>query len=246
MPFTFSHPAAAIPLKALIKRLSLPALIFGSIAPDFEYFFRMKSKYSHTLGGMLWFDLPLTLALLFLFYTVIREPFINALPLPLRARFADILAFDLQTAFRKDWFIIYISAILGSFTHILWDGFTHANGYFVERLPLLNLPVTDGFPIYRLFQYFSTLLGFAVISVFIFKLPEKECSEKATFSYWILSGLIMLPLFLLFNFYIWKGFNSFWHYSIIFLSSFFCAITLAAIIFKAKKVFSTDMKLPHP
>ena len=57
MPFTFSHPAIILPLKKLPKKyISMTGLIVGSIAPDFEYFLRMKSKYSHTMSGILWYD----------------------------------------------------------------------------------------------------------------------------------------------------------------------------------------------
>ncbi|MCT8351376.1 DUF4184 family protein, partial [Photorhabdus kayaii] len=39
MPWTFSHPAAVFPLKNLPggRLLNLPALIMGSLSPDFFY-----------------------------------------------------------------------------------------------------------------------------------------------------------------------------------------------------------------
>ncbi|HAT6805041.1 TPA: DUF4184 family protein [Citrobacter freundii] len=40
MPFTFTHPAVVIPIYHYVNRsLSLSALIIGSMAPDFVYFF---------------------------------------------------------------------------------------------------------------------------------------------------------------------------------------------------------------
>jgi hypothetical protein len=84
MPFTFSHPALVLPLYAAGKKyLSLPGLVMGSIAPDFEYFLRMKkgiSYYSHTTAGLLYFNLPLSLVLLFVFHEIVRNLLILHLP----------------------------------------------------------------------------------------------------------------------------------------------------------------------
>ena len=41
MPFTFSHPAAVLPLRLLPRHwFSLTGLVIGSMVPDFEYFLR--------------------------------------------------------------------------------------------------------------------------------------------------------------------------------------------------------------
>jgi hypothetical protein len=240
MPFTVSHPAAVIPLKLLFKRLSLPALIFGSMAPDFEYFFRMKSRYSHTLIGAFWFDLPLTLALLFIFFTLICEPLVSSLPSPLRARFANILNINWTERLRKDWFLISCSAVLGSLTHILWDGFTHYNGYFVERSTFLSAHITDSFPVYRALQHLSTILGGLFICFVIYKLPKKEVSGKARVSFWVLTAALTAAVFPLLYFCVWEKFNDFWHIVIIFLSSLFSAVIISSIAFKLRKVFFID------
>lgn len=82
MPFTFSHPAIILPLKKLPKKyISMTGLIVGSITPDFEYFLRMKSKYSHTISGILWYDLPMGIFLAFIFHNLIKEALINNMPL---------------------------------------------------------------------------------------------------------------------------------------------------------------------
>jgi hypothetical protein len=237
MPFTVSHPAAVIPLKLLFKRLSLPALIFGSMAPDFEYFFRMKSRYSHTLIGVFWFDLPLTLALLFIFFTLIREPLVLSLPSPLRARFAHILNINWAERLRKDWFLISCSAVLGSLTHILWDGFTHYNGYFVERSAFLSASVTDTFPVYRAFQHLSTILGGLFICFVIYKLPKNDAGGAAKLSFWILTAAFTAAASPLLYFCVWEGFNDFWHIVIIFLSSLLSAVIISSAAFKLKKSF---------
>jgi hypothetical protein len=88
MPFTFSHPAIVIPLAAKKIRLSATGLIVGSMAPDFEYFIRMKnvSRYSHTAMGLFWFDLPLALLLCFIYHLIVRNSLFDNLPAFLKER----------------------------------------------------------------------------------------------------------------------------------------------------------------
>ena len=57
MPFTFAHPAAIIPINSRFKsKFCLTGLVLGSMAPDFEYFIRLKpySAYGHNLIGFLY------------------------------------------------------------------------------------------------------------------------------------------------------------------------------------------------
>lgn len=74
MPFTFAHPAIVLPLRKC-KWFSFSALVFGSMAPDFEYFFRMQpfSVYSHTMLGLWLVDLPIAVLLAFLYQYVVKK-----------------------------------------------------------------------------------------------------------------------------------------------------------------------------
>ena len=54
MPFTPAHTALVLPF--IQKRyLSATGLIAGSVAPDFEYFFKMSTNgvHGHTIPGLL-------------------------------------------------------------------------------------------------------------------------------------------------------------------------------------------------
>jgi Domain of unknown function (DUF4184) len=46
---------------------------------------KMQSDYSHTLGGLFWFDLPLGLLLAFIFHTIVRNMLDDNLPAVLRS-----------------------------------------------------------------------------------------------------------------------------------------------------------------
>lgn len=192
MPFTFSHPAIVLPLTYLPRRwFSLTGLIIGSISPDFEYFLRMRilSLYSHTIGGIFWFDLPLGLLLAFIFHNIIRNDLFENLPIILKSRFLRFTKFKWNNYFIRNWHIVILSILLGALSHILWDNFTHKDGYFVQGFSTLTQQITilgKQVPIFKLLQHISSLLGGLVIALAIFKLPaNKNVNVPIDTKYWI-------------------------------------------------------------
>ncbi|MEN2414974.1 DUF4184 family protein [Flavobacterium mesophilum] len=104
MPFTFSHPAIILPFKYFPKSwFSMTGLVIGSLTPDFEYFMRMKvqSIYSHTLLGVFWFDLPLAIALTFIFHSIVCNSLFLNLPKAIRKRFYSFTGFNWNFYFKK-------------------------------------------------------------------------------------------------------------------------------------------------
>ena len=183
MPFTFSHPAIVLPLSYLPRQcFSLTGLIIGSLVPDFEYFLRMRiqSDYSHTIDGLFWFDLPLALFLAFIFHNIVRDKLFDNLPQFFNVRFSQFKQFDWSAYFRKNWFVVVISVIIGTASHIFWDSFTHHHGYFVQKIQTLQNSVAlfgKQIPILKILQHSSTLIGAAIIAFAVYKLPTKE-TEK--------------------------------------------------------------------
>jgi Domain of unknown function (DUF4184) len=170
----------------------------GSMTPDFEYFIRMKdySKYSHTLTGMFWFDVPLGLALLFIFHKVVRNTLIEHLPFSLNTRLSIFEKFNWNNYFQKNIIVVLISLIIGIASHLFWDSFTHDDGYFANAIPVLN----DHFNISNhqisgatIFQYMSSAVGGIVILVFIFRFPEGCYTRQDNIlNFWLLVSLIMM------------------------------------------------------
>lgn len=199
MPFTFSHPAIVLPLTYLPKKwFSLTGLVIGSLTPDFEYFLRMriKSNYSHTLDGLFWFDLPLGLLLAFIFHDFVRNSLFDNLPKFFKSMFSAFRQFNWNEHFRKNWFVVAISILIGAASHILWDSFTHEHGYFVQTIPTLANTV-DLFgrqiPILKILQHSSTIIGGLVIALAVYKLPtDKTKNENVNLKYWtIFAGLTL-------------------------------------------------------
>ncbi|MEJ7811085.1 MAG: DUF4184 family protein [Gemmatimonadaceae bacterium] len=170
MPFTFlSHQAAVVPLKMARPRwFSGTALAVGSMAPDLEYFLRGQplSAYGHIVRGQFTFCLPITLVVTWLITRVVARALGPALP-----DLGDLHLRDYQLAgARADtawyWAAAVWSALIGSFSHLWWDGFTHDYGAGVQRFEILqrSLGSVGGYTlyIYKILQHSSTILGAAL------------------------------------------------------------------------------------
>lgn len=193
MPFTFSHPAIVLPLACLPRKwFSLTGLIIGSLTPDFEYFLRMKiqSNYSHTIGGLFWFDLPLGLLLAFIFHNLVRNSLFDNLPQFLKSRVSQIKQFNWNHYFKRNVLVVVISILIGAASHVFWDSFTHEHGYFIEKIPALTQSVEllgQPIPLFKIIQHSSTLLGGLILILVIYKLPKaKTTDRKINSNYWII------------------------------------------------------------
>ena len=204
MPFTFSHPAIILPLSKYQKYFSLSALIVGSISPDVEYFIRMnvKAEYGHSIPGVFYFDLPLSVLILFIFHNLIKNQLIDNLPAFFRKRFISFTAFQWSNYFITYWPRVCLSIIIGAFSHIFWDNFTHRSGYFVKKLSLLNKDIhilMTELPVYNFLQHLSTIVGGGIILWFVYKMPfsfaEKRESPKVYY-YWGLISLFTILIML--------------------------------------------------
>jgi len=202
MPFTFSHPAIVLPLTYLPRQwFSLTGLVIGSLTPDFEYFFRMriKSNYSHTIDGLFWFDLPLGLLLAFIFHNIVRDSLFDNFPSILKSRFLAFRHFDWNGHFKRKWFVVTISILIGAASHIFWDGFTHDHGYFVQTIPALQNSMNflgGQIPILKILQHSSTFIGGLVIACAIYKLPSNNIEKEIiNLKYWTI--LVTLTLIII-------------------------------------------------
>jgi hypothetical protein len=204
MPFTFSHPAIVLPLTYLPRRwFSLTGLVIGSMTPDFEYFLRMKveSEYSHTLTGLLWFDLPLGLLLCFIFQNIVRNSLFDNLPTFLKSRFSTFKGFNWNRHFKENWLVVIISILVGAASHLFWDSFTHSNGYFVHIVPALTNTVDllgRQVLILKILQHLSTLFGGLLIAYVIYKLPtDTHVNERINPKYWIIFFSVALTIIII-------------------------------------------------
>jgi hypothetical protein len=173
MPFTFSHPAIVLPLLKLApKYVSASAIIMGSMAPDFEYFIRMRlqQQHGHSIAGVFYFDLPVALICLVVFHLFVRDTLIYHLPAFLQKKYQHYIGQDWISYARKNWLVVISSAVIGIFSHLFWDAFTHAPGYFVQFIPFLQQTISVfnvDVPSYDLMQLISTFIGGIVLMIYV-------------------------------------------------------------------------------
>jgi hypothetical protein len=162
MPMTAAHPLAVLPLLRR-WRLDTTCLVIGAMSPDFEYFLRVEevSSVSHTLLGLLYFCVPITIAAAYLFHRVLEAPALRVAPW--RTRLAVFAGRPWPT--RPLW-ILALSALLGAVTHYLWDGITHTDGYGPQHLAFLRTPI-HGIALCRILQHGSTVIGLAILAIVV-------------------------------------------------------------------------------
>lgn len=178
MPFTLSHPAAVLPL--LRRPFSAAALVAGALTPDLPYFARstpvpvgaqswyepyLNATTSHTLLGALAVSLPYAVALWGLFL-VARRPVGSLLPVPADPRPPEP---DGASALlrRAGW--VLLSLLVGIATHLVWDSFTHSDGWVVMHVPFLSTPLAGDLTWARALQHVSTIGGLVIIAVYLWR-----------------------------------------------------------------------------
>jgi hypothetical protein len=112
-------------------------LIIGSVIPDAGYLFGEKGadEFSHGFLGSFGFCLPAGILMVALFYWL-RAPLVRILPAPYQRALFPLC----QRPPGSLWAII-ISLLIGTWTHLLWDSFTHTTGWFTQHLPVLQSQV---------------------------------------------------------------------------------------------------------
>lgn len=176
MPWTFSHPAAVLPIKQVkyLRWLSLPALILGSLSPDLFYslMWYHTASVAHEYIGWFYTGLPLCI----LVYWLIQKmaPALN--------RVSPFTIYPMNTLSVRQIWVIFISLYIGALTHIVWDGFTHETGAFVREISLLQMKlysISDSQEIffYKILQHIGSLGGLAYLCYQYFQFHQLQPCE---------------------------------------------------------------------
>ncbi len=181
MPFTFlAHQAVVLPLKMWRARwFSGTALVIGSMAPDFEYFIRGRpiGTYGHTTLGQLTFCLPLTLVLTWLVTRIVARPLGAHLPDFPPFHLRDYALAGARSGTASYWLAVVPSALIGSYSHLWWDWFTHDYGAGVKRFPELLRSTLEvaGTPVpgYVVVWHVSTIVG-GVVAIALLRRIGRE------------------------------------------------------------------------
>ncbi|MFC4403846.1 DUF4184 family protein [Gracilibacillus xinjiangensis] len=206
MPLTFAHPAAVLPFSRNSRYVDFLAMVLGSMSPDFEYFLRGMpyGEIGHTLSGFICFNLPIVIIVYWIYKFYIHQTLFSNLPSILQESSPKKVR---STRWLKVIVFLY-SALFGMVTHVVWDSFTHLDGFMVRNFPFLHYPVEIShypIPIFKFLQHGGTLVGLlAIIAYMYFRAAknrannDRNTSPKQKVMYW---GQIALLTALLFCFW---------------------------------------------
>jgi hypothetical protein len=179
MPFTLAHPLAVVPLR---RKLVFSALVIGSMAPDFPYFLYLPVElkgFGHSLGGAFLFCVPVGLAALWVFHSLLKEPLLNLLPAAQQVRFQPVAGHFTWRPFKR-FVVVVLSLLTGTLTHLAWDSFTHYDGFMVRRLPALRAWAVDISGVHiswcQVLQYGSTAAGLLVLAWLFWRWSKQPVS----------------------------------------------------------------------
>jgi hypothetical protein len=193
MPFTIAHSVTAKPLHRLSKgRLLLPGLAVGAMAPDFEYLVHLSAHRTigHTIPGLFVLCLPSALLVLFVWHRLVG-PVLATLLRPgtggltngwatpggsRRHCQGDTPCPPGRAAFGPPARFVWLCAsiVIGSFSHITWDAFTHEGGVVVSLWSGFSHNLGPGwFPVYRWLQYASSVFGMAALGVWAHRASQR-------------------------------------------------------------------------
>ncbi len=184
MPFTLAHPAAIIPLVKVFKnKVSLTGLIIGSIVPDVEYLINIveRSVISHKAEGFLLFNLPAAIILSLCWHVFVKQIIVWQLPRALSKFFLPYVNYNWFSYLKKNWPLYLISLLIGIALHLIWDSFSHANGYFVVNYKFWhNTFLFQWLSLYRLSWWVSTIIGLYFVLKFFseFKSAIETIEDK--------------------------------------------------------------------
>ena len=165
MPFTFSHPAAVLPIHSRLKKwIPLSALVIGSLVPDAAYYLPMPEQFkqnSHTLLGAFCWSLPVGVLVWLIFYWL-AAPAAFLLPAPHREALGPQSMPRLTSL--PQALGVASGILVGAWSHVLWDSFTHERGWIVKHAPLLQrILIGNRLPFYKGLQYLSSVFGLWVL-----------------------------------------------------------------------------------
>ena len=186
MPFTFlSHQAAVLPLKCAAPWLFCgTALVIGSMAPDLEYFLygRPHRTIGHEVLGQFTFCLPLTLLLVWLVTRHLARPLALHVPDCGGFRLRDYRLLRERSRSPGYWRAAVRSALVGSFSHLAWDSFTHESGWSVGALGYRSLVaftvLGNELRLYKVLQHGSTLAGAAITVWLLYRIGSRRCLRR--------------------------------------------------------------------
>jgi hypothetical protein len=169
MPFTPAHPAAVLPLRNRFPRaLPWAALVIGSMTPDFKYFLLgLSHAKSHTLPGLFLFCLPAGITSWLLFQFLMKRPLTLLAPRADATRLWALAVTPVRVSLDV-MLSVALAILVSASTHLIWDSFTHADGWIVKHVAALSRSIVtiDGYEVTvsKVLQHGSSIAGLLLLA----------------------------------------------------------------------------------
>ena len=168
MPFTPTHVLAIVPLARCCGWLPFSALAIGCMIPDLPLFFPgVDYAQTHNALGVVTICMPLGLTAFMLFQCLLKVPLVALLPTWVQQRMTPYSLPCLKPSFRF-FLSVMVAVILGAYSHVIWDSFTHFGRRGTELIPLLSKEIFfagQSWPVYKLAQHGSSLVGLPLLAL---------------------------------------------------------------------------------
>ncbi|MEN2414975.1 DUF4184 family protein [Flavobacterium mesophilum] len=127
--------------------------------------------------------------------------------------------------------------MIGIFSHVFWDSFTHEHGYFVNHIPDLSRSITISEKkifVWKTLQHLSTFIGGFFILLALLKLPKNSVhTNSINKKYWIILSISVVAI-LIFRFSFSFEIKAFGNIIVSIISAVLASLTLTPLIIKSK------------
>lgn len=196
MPFTISHAVLAPPISKLTGyRLPISALAIGCMVPDLVRLFTSEDIHStHLWSAWLYPNLLIGLFFCLLWYLIFRPACLRFIGInkPLKVRsFKQIIQFIL---------CIIFALLIGTATHIIWDGLTHVDyrTYAFQEFLSQNVNVLNhNYPMHRVLQIGSSIIALPILAIMAksYYLQHRQMTPVNSKVKWFALLLILISTF---------------------------------------------------
>jgi uncharacterized protein DUF4184 len=169
MPATLpAHAAAVLPFFRFVPSgWGRSALVVGACAPDFSYIYVPEGwgRVAHTVPGLFQYCLPVGLVVLGLLEVFVLPALRRALPEVAGVQWGRFVRLASPPRTVLAWGGVLGALLVGSATHLLWDGFTHRDMWPATVLYRgIYVPVgSRELSLARVFQHLSSVVGSLVV-----------------------------------------------------------------------------------
>jgi hypothetical protein len=173
MPFTLSHTIVSPIISKLVnQKLPIAGIAIGSMCPDlYRLFSNTTSLNSHDISSVIYPNLFVGLFFSLFWYVLYRPTLYEALNIK-----DDLYVDGSKSIFIFLCFLI-ISILLGTLTHILWDGLTHHDARSLLPISFQQLQIsfsTRTFSFSSILQFLSSIIPLPFIYHWIKKYIKKH------------------------------------------------------------------------